>query len=329
MNKKQIAKAIKEAEAFFNDAADRLIKQYEQIASSEENDGYQERYRRRLAIEELRSMQSSSLYVKGFEESGQNPLLIMLFTRFRENCAEWFGPNVYRIEDWYNRGWPAFLNDVYKNRLESDEGSRVVASWNLKEVSDFLSLRYAFRELEIHHDEHMQVLFQQEADARRASARDGTIVQSSGLSTVSHGVPEKKDSHQLDAAEAVSYNSETQLLMTDRVNVSLDRKVFALMLLRVMFVAGFSATDIKLKRLGRFIAYLQKDTSPQNENSNYQTVRNAMQAYRRAEKGDATEYLTDMGKLKAWLQHFTDDSLPSDSFIAQIEQEIIDYEKEK
>ncbi len=82
-------------------------------------------------------------------------------------------------------------------------------------------------------------------------------------------------------------------------------------------------------RLGRFIAYLQKDTSTENENSNYQTVRNAMLAYRRAENGDPTEYLTDMRRLQAWLRHFTDDSLPKRSFIAQIEQEIIDYEKEE
>ena len=96
-----------------------------------------------------------------------------------------------------------------------------------------------------------------------------------------------------------------------------------------MFTAGFSATEIKLKRLGRFIAYLQKDTSMENENNNYQAVRNAMQAYRKAEEGDAAEYLTDMGKLKAWLQHFTDDTQQKHSFIAQIEQEILDYESEK
>lgn len=306
MTKQEMAKANVKATKLFASKTAKMIAEYERLVKNGTEDGYQERFGRRLAIEQLRKVKADSLYVKGHADK-KNDLLIMLYNQYHEMTVEWFGSEEIRVAEWYSRGWPIFLQHHFYNNREDDKGCLAVAHWSLDEVCEFLAIQHAHRQVELLHDKRVTELW-------NLATASPTEVQ-----TTTTSLPNSTSTHDRNTQEV-----PTPL---DNVEVGIDDRLLAVMLFQIMLHVGYTSSEINDSRLGRLLAYLRNDTSQKCQESCRKAVNHARKLYDLANTGNGHKQSNQLKKLRLWLQHFTTAGASSEfGFVAYLESEINEIE---
>lgn len=282
----------------FEQTATKLIDEYRDTVNTLLERGEQERYCRQVAIERIRKDKSESFYVDKHPER-RNDILVMMFTRYREKTTERFGPNQVKVIEWYNEDWPVFLQEEFYGRREGDDGCKWVADWSVVDIARFLALQHAFRQVENVHD----------AELTKMWARETGPVDSA-----SDSVNQSHQQHRPHGAD-------------DNIDVSINNRLLAVLLFRMMLFAGYSATEINDSRLGKLMAHLHNDTSDRYQESCRKAVNHVRKTYFDAEDGKGNAAMTQLASLQTWLQLFTNGSFSRDvEFMLYLQDEMREIE---